>query len=53
MVEPLDNIYNLIEFNKDPDCLVCGSHPQVTELIDYEQEAIRNIGKSTASIKES
>src|SRR5439155_433003 len=25
-----------LKLEKDPDCPVCGSHPSVTELIDYE-----------------
>jgi thiazole biosynthesis adenylyltransferase ThiF len=25
-----------VELRKDPDCPVCGTHPTVTELIDYE-----------------
>jgi sulfur-carrier protein adenylyltransferase/sulfurtransferase len=37
LVDALENTFNSIEFNKDPNCLVCGSHPQVTRLIDYEQ----------------
>jgi adenylyltransferase/sulfurtransferase len=37
LVESLENNFNLIEFKKDPNCLVCGSRPQVTKLIDYEQ----------------
>ena len=26
-----------LKLQKDPDCPVCGTHPTVTELIDYEQ----------------
>ena len=26
-----------LKLRKDPDCPVCGDHPTVTELIDYEQ----------------
>jgi molybdopterin/thiamine biosynthesis adenylyltransferase/rhodanese-related sulfurtransferase/molybdopterin converting factor small subunit len=26
-----------LKLRKDPDCPVCGTHPTVTELIDYEQ----------------
>ena len=37
LVDALENTFNRIEFSKDPNCLVCGSHPQVTRLIDYEQ----------------
>ena len=26
-----------LKLRKDPDCPVCGTHPTVTKLIDYEQ----------------
>ena len=26
-----------LKLQKDPDCPVCGTHPTVTALIDYEQ----------------
>jgi adenylyltransferase/sulfurtransferase len=26
-----------VKVRKNPDCPVCGDHPTVTELIDYEQ----------------
>ncbi len=26
-----------LKLRKNPDCPVCGAHPTVTELIDYEQ----------------
>ena len=26
-----------LKLRKDPDCPVCGTHPTITELIDYEQ----------------
>ena len=26
-----------LKLRKDPECPVCGEHPTVTELIDYEQ----------------
>jgi len=26
-----------LKLKKDPDCPVCGTHPTVTKLIDYEQ----------------
>jgi adenylyltransferase/sulfurtransferase len=32
----LDMSFETIKLKKNPDCLVCGAHPQVTELIDYE-----------------
>ncbi len=28
--------FDEFRFEKDPDCPVCGAHPSVTELIDYE-----------------
>ncbi|MDO9547335.1 MAG: molybdopterin-synthase adenylyltransferase MoeB [Pelolinea sp.] len=37
LVDALENTFKAIELNKDPNCHVCGSHPQVTKLIDYEQ----------------
>jgi len=32
----LDMSFETIQLKKNPDCLVCGTHPQVTELIDYD-----------------
>ena len=32
----LDMSFETIKLKKNQDCLVCGSHPQVTELIDYD-----------------
>jgi adenylyltransferase/sulfurtransferase len=29
--------YRKIKVRKDPNCAVCGEHPTVTELIDYEE----------------
>ncbi len=26
-----------MQVQKDPNCPVCGEHPTITELIDYEQ----------------
>jgi len=37
LVDALENAFDVIELNKDPNCLVCGSDPEVTKLIDYEQ----------------
>ncbi len=34
--DALDMEYRKINVRKDPDCAVCGEHPTVTELIDYE-----------------
>jgi molybdopterin/thiamine biosynthesis adenylyltransferase/rhodanese-related sulfurtransferase len=34
--EALENRWQTIKVNKDPECPVCGKNPTVTELIDYE-----------------
>jgi molybdopterin/thiamine biosynthesis adenylyltransferase/rhodanese-related sulfurtransferase len=34
--DALEMEYRKIKVRKDPDCAVCGEHPTVTELIDYE-----------------
>jgi sulfur-carrier protein adenylyltransferase/sulfurtransferase len=34
--DALEMEYRKINVRKDPDCAVCGEHPTVTELIDYE-----------------
>jgi sulfur-carrier protein adenylyltransferase/sulfurtransferase len=33
----LDMSFETIKLKKNPDCKVCGPHPEVTELIDYEE----------------
>jgi len=35
--DALKMTFREMKLNKDPDCPVCGAHPTVTELIDYEQ----------------
>jgi len=35
--DALEMAYKTINVRKDPDCPVCGKHPTVTELIDYEE----------------
>jgi len=35
--EALENRWQTIKVNKDPECPVCGKNPTVTELIDYEE----------------
>jgi adenylyltransferase/sulfurtransferase len=49
--------YRTLAVRKDPDCAVCGSHPTVTELIDYEDfcggvsdEAAEAAADSTISV---
>jgi sulfur-carrier protein adenylyltransferase/sulfurtransferase len=32
----LDMSFDFVNLRKNPDCKVCGSNPEVTELIDYE-----------------
>jgi adenylyltransferase/sulfurtransferase len=34
--DALEMTYRKINVRKDPNCAVCGEHPTVTELIDYE-----------------
>ena len=47
-----------LKLKKDPDCPVCGTHPTVTELIDYEQfcgvaPAATEVAVSTANSSET
>jgi adenylyltransferase/sulfurtransferase len=35
--DALENRWQTIKVNKDPECPVCGKNPTVTELIDYEE----------------
>lgn len=35
--DALENRWQLIKVNKDPECPVCGKNPTVTALIDYEE----------------
>ncbi|RIK35269.1 MAG: molybdopterin biosynthesis protein MoeB, partial [Chloroflexi bacterium] len=37
MIDTLDMSFRTLKVRKDPACPVCGEHPTVTELIDYEQ----------------
>lgn len=37
MIDTLDMSFRTLNVRKDPACPVCGEHPTVTELIDYEQ----------------
>jgi sulfur-carrier protein adenylyltransferase/sulfurtransferase len=36
LYDALDMSFETIKLKKNPDCKVCGAHPQVTELIDYD-----------------
>lgn len=37
MIDTLDMSFRTLKVQKNPECPVCGDHPTVTELIDYEQ----------------
>ena len=37
LVNALDMRFRELKLRKNPDCPVCGAHPTVTKLIDYEQ----------------
>ncbi|MCB9148970.1 MAG: molybdopterin-synthase adenylyltransferase MoeB [Caldilineaceae bacterium] len=37
MIDTLDMSFRTLKVRKNPECPVCGEHPTVTELIDYEQ----------------
>ena len=36
MFEGMDMRFREVRLRKDPECVLCGEHPTVTELIDYE-----------------
>jgi molybdopterin/thiamine biosynthesis adenylyltransferase/rhodanese-related sulfurtransferase len=35
--DALESSMRTIKINKNPNCKVCGAHPEITHLIDYEQ----------------
>ena len=37
MIDTLDMTFRTLNISRTPSCPVCGDHPTVTELIDYEQ----------------
>ncbi|WP_263374049.1 molybdopterin-synthase adenylyltransferase MoeB [Granulicella aggregans] len=37
LVDALGMTFRTLKLRKNPDCPVCGTHPTVTELIDYDQ----------------
>ena len=37
MLDTLDMSFRTLKIKRNPECPVCGEHPTVTELIDYEQ----------------
>ena len=55
----LEMNYRTVRIRKDPNCAVCGDHPTVTELIDYDDfcgaistEAAEAAKDSTISVKD-
>jgi adenylyltransferase/sulfurtransferase len=42
-----------LKLRKDPDCPVCGTHPTVTKLIDYEQFCGLRPAVETSSVSQS
>lgn len=36
LYDALDMSFQKVKLQKNPDCLICSDHPEVTELIDYE-----------------
>jgi sulfur-carrier protein adenylyltransferase/sulfurtransferase len=55
--DALEMTYRQVRIRKDPNCAVCGDHPTVTELIDYEafcgtisEEAAEAARDSTISV---
>lgn len=37
MIDTLDMSFRTLKVSRNPECPVCGDHPTVTELIDYQQ----------------
>jgi molybdopterin/thiamine biosynthesis adenylyltransferase/rhodanese-related sulfurtransferase len=57
--DALEMNYRKVKIRKDPNCAICGDHPTVTELIDYEafcgaisDEAAEAAMDSTISVKD-
>jgi adenylyltransferase/sulfurtransferase len=36
LYDALDLSFQYVKLRKNPNCKICGSHPEITELIDYE-----------------
>jgi adenylyltransferase/sulfurtransferase len=36
LFDALDLFFQTVKLNKNPECKVCGTNPEITELIDYE-----------------
>jgi molybdopterin/thiamine biosynthesis adenylyltransferase/rhodanese-related sulfurtransferase len=57
--DALEMSYRQVKVRKDPECAICGEHPTVTELIDYEafcgaisEEAADAAKDSTITVKQ-
>ncbi len=37
LYDALDMSFQTIQLRKNPNCRICGAHPEITHLIDYEQ----------------
>ena len=37
LYDALDMTFHTVQLRKNPNCKLCGDHPTITELIDYEQ----------------
>jgi adenylyltransferase/sulfurtransferase len=37
LIDTLDMSFRTLKVQRNPECPLCGEHPSVTELIDYEQ----------------
>jgi sulfur-carrier protein adenylyltransferase/sulfurtransferase len=46
----LDMKFREVKLQKDPDCPVCGTHPTITKLIDYEQFCGIGLGQEEATV---
>lgn len=57
--DALDMNYRSVRIRKDPNCAICGEHPTVTELIDYDtfcgaisEQAAEAAAGSTISVRQ-
>ncbi|HKD13172.1 MAG TPA: rhodanese-like domain-containing protein, partial [Candidatus Angelobacter sp.] len=60
LVDALGMRFRELKLRKNPDCVVCGNHPTVTKLIDYEEfcglrgqeQPVANTGVPEISVEE-
>jgi adenylyltransferase/sulfurtransferase len=50
-ISVLDMTFREVKIRRDPQCPVCGDHPTITELIDYEQFCGIPVGQEAAEEK--